>query len=121
MLKKSLWVIAGTGAIVLSSWACVSYGGPPRTPLAILGSLSLIAVIALVVFFLVTSATYRADGTGDGMGALALLIAAFGGTVIVCALAAAVLGPGMSLLVGGAAVITALAVTAMVSLSRDKE
>jgi len=121
VLKKSLCIIAGTGATLLSSWACIDFAGPPGTPLSVLGSLSLIAIIALVVFFVVTSVTYHADGTGEGMGALSLLIAAFGGTVIVCALAAAVFGPSTALVICGTGVIVTLATLSMIALSRNRE
>ncbi|HTK04153.1 MAG TPA: hypothetical protein VL500_01085 [Candidatus Eisenbacteria bacterium] len=120
MLKKSFSVIAGIGATVLLSWVCVRFGGPPRTPISTLGLLSLIGIIALVMFFLVTSVTYRADGTGGGTGALALLIATSGGTIIAFSLAASVLGPSTALLVAGATVIVALAAVAMISLSRGR-
>lgn len=119
MLKKSLLeVAAALGCVALSSFLLVRFAGPPRTPLALLGALSVVAITAVAAFLLVAAPAHRTDGAGTGV--LAMLILVFGASVILMTLAASAFGMGPALLYVGAALI-ALPLTAAVIAARKRD
>ena len=119
MFKKQFFnPIVGLGCIVASSWLFVRFAGTPRTPLDLLGTLSLVGIIALAAFSIVASTTYRSDRTSGGTGVLSVLILSLGATIIAFTITAAAFGMSAAITYAGMAVIAALATVAMAALSR---
>ncbi len=118
MVKKFLFnPFTGIAAIVISQWAYVRFVFPSSTSLGMLGALSFSGLVAFVVSNVVTSFTYRPNGTGGGTRVLARFVAALGGTIIGFTAAAYAFGTSAPFLYVGMGAIALIAAAAMRALS----
>ena len=119
MLKKAVcspvsgFIVIATGATLF-----VQLTGPPRTPLSLLGNLSLMAIFAILTFFFISSCRYRPQAPA-GTGALALLIATLGVVIILLTLIAAIFGMSAVHPYVGVGCIALLSAIAMSSVKDD--